>query len=113
MEVPITTLRVDVTIPTDAEIKLMLTDPKKWEDDYRDGNFVRASSTTSYSGYTPSNVNTGHGGTQIWLMGDGVSDSYSNGIRNEVYPSDQNNTKLQFNSMASNDIETVTISGLS
>ena len=46
-------------------------------------------------------------------MGDGVSDSYSNGIRNEVYPSDQNNTKLQFNSMASNDIETVTISGLS
>jgi len=45
-------------------------------------------------------------------MGDGGSDSYSNGIRNEVYAVDQNYTKLQFNSMASNDIENVTIPGL-
>jgi hypothetical protein len=108
----ITTLRVDIAMPTDTEIEAMITDPKKWEDDYRDGNFVRWASTTSYSGYTPSNVNVGYGGTQIWLMGDGTSDSYANGIRNDVYPTDQNNTKLQFNNMASNDIETVNISGL-
>jgi hypothetical protein len=45
-------------------------------------------------------------------MGDGTSDSYSNGIRNQVDPTDQNYTKLQLNSMVSNDIETVSISGL-
>ena len=33
----ITNLRVGQPIPTDAEIKMMITDPKKWEDDYRDG----------------------------------------------------------------------------
>ena len=46
-------------------------------------------------------------------MGDGVSDSYSNMIRNQVFPSDQNYTKLNLISMVSNDIENVTISGLS
>jgi len=109
----ITTLRTNLAMPNDAEIKMMITDPKKWEDDYRNGQFVRWSNSTSYSGYTPSNQNTGYGAVQIWLMGDGGSDSYSNGIRNEVYPSDQNNTKLQFNSMSNNDIQTVSITGLS
>ena len=107
-----TTLRVNQPMPTDAEIKLMITDPKKWEDDYRVGQFVRWVNSYTFSSYTPSNINIGHGAVQIWLMGDGGSDSFSNGIRNEVYPSDQNYTKLQFNSMASNDIETVTIAGL-
>ena len=46
-------------------------------------------------------------------MGDGTNDSYSNMIRNQVDPTDQNNTKLNLISMVSNDIETVTISGLS
>ena len=50
--------------------------------------------------------------TQIWLMGDGTSDSYANGIRNHVDPTDQNNTKLQLTSMVSNDFETVNINGL-
>ena len=54
----------------------------------------------------------GYYGTQIWLMGDGSSDSYANGIRNDVYPSDQNYTRLQLNSMVSNDFQTVTINGL-
>jgi hypothetical protein len=51
--------------------------------------------------------------TQIWLMGDGVQDSFSNGVRNLVKPLDQNDSKLQFNNMASNDIVNVNISGLS
>jgi hypothetical protein len=108
----VTTLRTDFAMPTDAEIELMITDPKKWEDDYRIGQFVRWANSTSYSGYTPSNINIGHGAVQIWLMGDGASDSYANGMRNEVYPSDQNFTKLQLNSMVSNDIQTISINGL-
>ena len=45
-------------------------------------------------------------------MGDGTYDSYPNGIRNQAGPEDQNTTEMQFNSMVSNDIETVNISGL-
>jgi hypothetical protein len=46
-------------------------------------------------------------------MGDGSVDAYAQGIRNEVYPSEQNYGKLQFQSMVSNDIENVNIAGLS
>jgi hypothetical protein len=108
----VTTLRSNFDMPTDAEIKLMITDPKKWEDDYRVGQLVRWTYSTSVTTYTPSNFTYGYGPVQIWLMGDGGSDSYSNGIRNEVYAADQNYTKLQFNSMASDDIQNVTIPGL-
>ena len=46
-------------------------------------------------------------------MGDGVSDNLmNNGIRNQSYPADQNNTKLQGISLVSNDEETVNIDGL-
>jgi len=107
----VTTLRRGVTKPTDAEIKLMLTDPMKWEDDYKDGQSARYGSNGNNFTYGPSNSNSKYA-TQIWLMGDGTNDSYANGIRNEVYPSDQNYTKLQLNSMVSNDIETVNINGL-
>jgi hypothetical protein len=109
----ITTLKLDVPMPTDAEIKLMITDPKKWEDDYRDGQLIRRSIDSTLRTYTPDNLYGGYGMTQIWLMGDGIIDSYANGIRNDVYFLDQNYTKLQLNSMVSNDIETVTIPGLS
>ena len=108
----ITTLRKGVTKPTDTEIKLMLTDPMKWEDDYKDGQSARYASSGSNFIYGPSNSNSKYA-TQIWLMGDGVQDSYANGIRNQVDPNDQNNTKLQLNSMVSNDIQNVSISGLS
>ena len=108
----VTALRLGVAMPAEAEIRLMITDPKKWEDDYRIGQTVRRSTGTTEGTYNPSDVYYGYGGTQIWLMGDGSSDSYANGIRNEVYPSDQNHTKLQLNSMVSNDIQTVNISGL-
>lgn len=96
-------------MPSDAEAELMITDPKKWEDDYRVGQTVRANNSGSNTTY---DVTNGKYGTQIWLMGDGTSDSYSNGIRNQVDPTDQNYTKLQLNSMVSNDIETVNINGL-
>lgn len=107
----VTTLRRGVSMPDSTEIDLMVTDPKKWLQDYRVGQTFRPSNIDGdSSNFTP----TSHfGSTQIWLMGDGTSDSYSGGIRNEVNTSDQNNTKLNLISMVSNDIETVTITGLS
>jgi len=45
-------------------------------------------------------------------MGDGTLDSYANGMRNYIQIGDQNSTKMQLNSMVSNDIETVNIAGL-
>jgi hypothetical protein len=108
----ITTLRKGVTKPTDAEIELMIMDPIKWEDDYRVGQTVRNVHDGNNATYN-SSIYSGYGGTQIWLMGDGFNDSFGNGIRNQVQSSEQNYTKLQLNSMASNDIENVTISGLS
>ena len=107
----LTTLRRNYTMPNDAEVKLMLTDPLKWEADYKEGQSARYGYGSSNFIYSSSNSNSKYA-TQIWLMGDGTSDSYSNGIRNQVSPSDQNSTKLQLNSMVSNDIETVNISGL-
>ena len=107
----ITTLRKNYTMPTDAEIELMITDPLKWEADYKEGQAARYGYSGSNFTYSSSNSNSKYA-TQIWLMGDGTSDSYSNGVRNQVEPSDQNSTKLQLNSMVSNDIETVNINGL-
>ena len=109
----VTTLRRNSTIPTDSEIELMITDPVKWVDDYKVGNNYRFANSAS------ENPNFAIGGLydsqscQVWLMGDGASDSYANGIRNYIYPADQNWTKLQLNSMVSNDIQNVSINGLS
>ena len=90
----------------------MITDPKKWEDDYRDGQLVRAYNSTSESTYNPDDWQYGYTSNYIWLMGDGYADTYYNSIRNEVKFTDQNVGKLQLNSMVSNDIQTVNIPGL-
>ena len=108
----ITTLKLNVPMPTDAEIELMITDPKKWEDDYLVGNTIRQSHYTGNVTYSPSNIYAGYGAVQIWLMGDGTNDSYSNMIRNQVFANDQNYTKLNMISMVSNDIQSVNINGL-
>ena len=107
----VTTLIHNTAMPSDAEIKMMITDPKGWLQGYKVGNAWRFPSST---GTTPNfQLNSsGYFGTQVWLMGDGTNDSYSNMIRNQVYPSDQNYTKLNMLSMVSNDIQTVNINGL-
>ena len=109
----VATLKVNHTMPTDAEIKLMITDPKKWENDYREGTMVRSSTSDANGEYNPDYFQYGYAGTQIWLMGDGTSDSYANGIRNEVNNTDQNYTKLQLNNNMQNSIQSVNISGFS
>jgi hypothetical protein len=110
----VTSLRVGQPMPNDTEIEMMIKDPKQWEQDYRVGQLVRNTNSYTNSTYGANTVvASGYGNTQIWLMGDGASDSYANGIRNEVASFDQNYTKLQLNSMVSNDIQTVNINGLS
>lgn len=109
----VTTLRKNVNMPTKEEAEMMITDPKQWEDVYRVGQQVRNGNSGSNSTYNPANIVSGYGCTQIWLMGDGQYDNYSNMIRNQVYPQDQNYTKLNLISMVSNDIQNVNINGLS
>ena len=109
-----TTLRVGVAMPTTAEIEMMITDPMKWLNDYKVGVDFRLPWQTSDAGFNFAlNDGSSSYATQVWLMGDGTSDSYSNMIRNQVQPADQNYTKLNLISMVSNDIENVTINGLS
>jgi hypothetical protein len=124
--VVVTTLLQDVytsaqmpagTMPDADQAKMMITDPVKWLDDYKvrlsagnpNGLFRKSAERFATNYFTPSGA---YQSTLVWLMGDGTSDSYSNGVRNYVYPSDQNSSKLQLNSMVSNDIETVSIAGL-
>ena len=99
-------------MPTDAEILEMITDPMGWVDDYKVGELYRGSDNNGDTSNFQKDHTLAYRSTQAWLMGDGTSDSYANGIRNNLYPTDQNYTKMQLNSMVSNDIETVTISGL-
>jgi hypothetical protein len=105
-------LRTGVAMPDDTEIKLMTTDSVKWEADYLVGNPYRR---PFYSGNT-SNYSKGYGSqafssTQMWLMGDGVSDAFYN-IRNNQRPVLTNYTTMYMTNMVSNDIETVSIPGL-
>ena len=109
----VTTLRRSYTMPSKAEAEMMITDPKQWEDVYRVGQTVRAGNSGGNTGYVAGNIVSGYGATQMWLMGDGSVDSYQNMIRNQIYPYDQNHTKLNMISMVSNDIQNVTIPGLS
>jgi hypothetical protein len=106
-------------MPDSDQIKMMITDPIKWVAEYKiryssgnqNGLFRQGHVQFALQPFTLG-VNGGYQNCLIWLMGDGSSDSYANGIRNYIYPADQNYTKLQLNSMVSNDIQTVNISGL-
>ena len=109
----VTTLKCNVAMPDTTEIEMMIKDPIKWIQDYKEGNtFRQPLHTTTNTSWDSSVGTTKAFATQVWLMGDGVSDSYSNMIRNQVFPNDQNYTKLNLISMVSNDIENVTIPGL-
>ena len=109
-----TTLRVNQPMPTDAELEMMIVDPVKWLQDYKEGETFRVAYGQSEGTFQIVNYATYSAyATQVWLMGDGSNDSYSNMIRNQVYKNDQNYTKLNLLSMVSNDIETINIPGLS
>ena len=107
----VTTLRTDDDMPTNTEIEMMVTDPTQWVANYKVGSDFRHC-TTDYSFYDWDTNGSNYFATQVWLMGDGTNDGFSNGIRNQVNNTD-GYTKLVFSNMVSNDIENVSISGLS
>ena len=108
-----TTLGRNSAMPNDAEIERMITDPVRWLNEDKVGNPYRIA-WDNYNNASFSLNDTGSSAsTQVWLMGDGNYDSYSNMIRNIVFDADQNYTKLNLISMVSNDIQTVSIPGLS
>ncbi len=107
----VTTLKIGSPMPNITEAKLMTIDPIKWANDYKAGSTYRTTQSNYQSRSWAFNDSLSADATQIWLMGDGTSDAFSK-IRNQTYPSNQNSTTLDMNSMVSNDIETVTIHGL-
>jgi hypothetical protein len=107
-----TTLRRNVAMPTDAEIEKMITDPIGWLSDYKVGNSYRQTQSGSDLTNFALNNSSSTYATQVWLMGDGTNDAFSE-IRNQVNPSESVYTKMNFSGMVSNDIETVSITGLS
>ena len=105
-------LEANSAMQSDAEIELMITDPVTWETDYLIGNPYRrpvyATSSTNYQ----KDTSEGFRNNQTWLMGDGPNDAFSN-IRNNQRPIFVSYTSLDMVNMASNDIQTVSIPGLS
>jgi hypothetical protein len=108
----VTTLRLNVAMPGDSEISMMVRDPMEWLADYKVGNNYRRPSVGTDNTNFQFNSYDASYATQVWLMGDGTSDAYAK-IRNQVYPAEQNRTPMNMVSMVSNDIQTVTIPGLS
>lgn len=107
----VTTLKRGVPMPDATQISMMIRDPEEWMQTYRVGNTFRQATGPSNSAfYLNSTMATT--GVGMWLMGDGTSDAYAK-IRNQSYAADQNSTPLNMISMASNDIVTVNIPGLS
>ncbi len=108
----VTTLKLDTVVPDATEIEAMITDPTTWVNDFKTGEDWRSPGHSS----NQSNFNDGSGyyhyATQVWLMGDGNNDSYANKIRNQIKDTDTTLTYLRMVGMVSNDIESVSIPGL-
>jgi len=103
----VTTLEQGVAMPTTAEIKKMVTDPKGWVADYKVGGWYRSPANDASSYGFQINSYSKDWATQVWLMGDGASDSYPT-IANYVRPS-SNHAAMVMSGMVSNDIQNVTL----
>ena len=107
----VTTLRINFLMPTNAEILQLIKDPVRWVTESKIGYL-----------YRPPDVNYNNAdfqlawaparATQVWLMGDGSQDGFTNGIRNYIYTLDSINTKLNINNMLASNIIDVTIPNL-
>jgi hypothetical protein len=107
----VTTLRTGQPMPNATEIEQMISDPVGWVNDYKVGaSFRQAHQSSDTSGFQL-DVDSCARATQVWLMGDGASDAYST-IRNQVRTADTTSTSLSMQSMVSNDIVNVSITGL-
>ena len=94
----VTTLRTGTALPSDAEIKKMITDPMGWLADYKVGEVYRQPNNTfATSNFSWGNLYAEYS-TQVWLM-----NNFSGGLYNQVHL--DNTTKLNFtNSMSSSAI---------
>jgi hypothetical protein len=116
----VATQRNGIALPDTTEITSLITDPKGWFDGIvgtqRRGlygtEFTLSLSTVVASPGLSSPIRLAGLSHHVWLMGDGVNDSFNNGIRNSVYPTDTNDAVLQLTNMVASDIETVSIPGL-
>jgi len=108
----VTALKAGDALPTDAEVAMMTRDPNQWLIDYKIGNSYRVTGQNFNNSNFQLNDLGAARNTQVWLMGDGTNDAYAV-IRNQVHPAEQNFTAIRMTSMVSNDIQTVSISGLS
>lgn len=108
----VTALKAGDTLPTDAEVAMMVRDPEQWLTDYKIGNSYRVTGSNFNNAIFSYNDIGSARNTQVWLMGDGTSDAYAV-IRNQVAHTDQNESAIRMTSMVSNDVQTVTITGLS
>jgi hypothetical protein len=108
----VTTLPRGAAMPSDAEIHAMVTDPVQWVTDYKLGNNYRVANQDWNNSNFQRNDNASSFATQVWLMGDTQFDGFAQ-MRNYIYPGTQNFTPLNMVSMVSNDIQNVTINGLS
>jgi hypothetical protein len=65
----ITTLRLDVDLPSDTEIETMVRDPIKWLNDFKEGKIYRQSSSSGDTLDFQIGTSNASKGTQVWLMG--------------------------------------------
>ena len=111
----VTTLPLNESLPSDAEIAEQVRDPKQWllskEADTYTNKWRAPSAAFNNTGFAKNDTGCS-AATKVWIMGDGAYDNYSNMIRNITHPTDQNYGKLNMISMLSNDIQTVNIPGL-
>lgn len=107
----VTTLKRNQAMPADTEISMMVRDPQQWVTDYKVGQQFRPAGQSSNNSSFTLNTYTAITGTQVWLMGNTDNDAFAK-MRNDIFPADQNYTTLDMISMVSNDIQTVSISGL-
>ena len=107
----VTTLRRNFLMPTNAEILLLIKDPVRWVAEHKLGNLYRV----THDNYNNANFQFGWAesrATQVWLMGDGSQDSFTNGIRNYIYTPDSIHTMLNINNMLASNIIDITIPNL-
>ena len=110
--VVVTTLLRDQLVPTDEELVTMITNPEGWLTNYKEGQSYRSSGFNFATSNFQRNNSGSSWSTQVWLMGDGVFDSYNNMIRNLVFPTDQNYTMLRLYNLQSTDIVSASIAGI-
>ena len=112
-------IRTNYTLPTDAEIELFINDPNKWRTDYRVGTQQRFPHHGNNNGIYDYDSYEGYM-SQQWSFGDHQL-STSIGAIHETFPSLENGFravgpnvgKASITNGTANDIENVTIPGLS